>query len=196
MQKIVYIIPGFLESLKDGRYERLVKMFKQKEFKVIPVCIDWKYRTMSDYLKQFIKIYNENETENKVSEVHFFGFSFGAYIAFVSSTYLPVKSVFVASLSPYFKEDIEYLPTKWKKFIGEKRMKNFETFHFNKIVKNVNGKFYIFAGDKEGEQIRNRFLEAKNSIKNSKTFYIKNATHDIDNQEYFETINLVLEKDF
>jgi hypothetical protein len=102
----------------------------------------------------------------------------------------------LASLSPYFKEDIEYLPTKWKKIIGEKRMDNFETFHFNKIVKNVNGKFYIFAGDKEGEQIRNRFLEAKNSIKNSKTFYIKNATHDIDNQEYFETINLVLEKDF
>jgi alpha-beta hydrolase superfamily lysophospholipase len=82
MQKIVYIIPGFLESLKDKRYERLVKVFKQKEFKVIPVHIDWKYRTMSDYLKQFIKIYNENEVENKVSEVYFFGFSFGAYIAF------------------------------------------------------------------------------------------------------------------
>lgn len=196
MQKILYFIPGFGENAGDKRYKRIIKIFERKGFKVITVHIDWKYRVMSDYIKQFSEIYNKNKNENQVSEIYFFGFSLGAYIALTSSHFLSVKCIFLASLSPYFKEDIQYLPERWKIYMGSNRMKDFATFHFDKVVKNVKSKVYLFAGDKEGEHIKRRFLGVRNNISNLNYYYIRNATHDVDNVEYYRAMYEVLEKDF
>jgi len=73
MNKIVYIIPGFMEKVQDKRYDKVNEFFLNKGFKIIKIKISWKYKTMSDYVEEFIKQFNQHNIED---EIYLLGFSF------------------------------------------------------------------------------------------------------------------------
>lgn len=190
MSKIAFIIPGYSESKKNNpAYYKIAGYFKQKNIKPIIVDIDWKYKTMSDYIKQFKKIYSKNKKE---AEVYFLGFSYGAMVSFISSAELKPKVQILCSLSPYFKEDLPYIKEWWKRYMGQGRLADFQRISFNALAKNVSSKTIILAGNKEGKEVDRRVRDASKKIKNSKLTIIPNAKHKIEQVEYLAEIRKVI----
>ncbi|EKE06773.1 MAG: hypothetical protein ACD_18C00282G0005 [uncultured bacterium] len=191
MSKIVYIIPGFGQNTDMPGYTDLIKFFKTKKFKVVPIKITWKNKVMSDYVNEF-----QNQlVHKKEDDIYLFGFSFGAIIAFISAEKIKPKTLFLASLSPYFKEDLKYNPLAWSKYLGKKRMKDFENFSFNQLSKKINCQTYLFVEGLKNKEILRRVKDAHKKIKKSELIIIENTKHDISQTEYLnkvkETINKI-----
>ena len=190
MSKVVYIIPGFTEEVKLKGYQQAIKFFKSRNFKVIPIKITWKYKVMSDYVDEFFC----QLSHKKSDDVYLFGFSFGAMIAFISATKLKPKMLFLCSLSPYFKEDLNFLKKSWKDGVGKKRIEDLKNFSFQKLAKEVNCKTLLIAGDKEPKELHKRVDDAHKKIRNSKLFMISNAKHEISQKEYVDKLHEIISK--
>lgn len=191
MAKIIYIIPGFGENTKLKRYHGIITFLKERGFNVVSVNITWKYKVMSDYVKEFqVQCKQHNEKD----DVYLFGFSYGAMISFLASPGINPKAQFLCSLSPYFKEDLPSLKKWWKKFVGANRIKEFELLSFNDLVKQITCKTYIFAGAEEGSEVEIRAKSANKQLKNNELFMINGGKHDISQKVYFDKLKEVISK--
>jgi len=190
MRKVAYIIPGYTEYQHGKVYKKIAMLFKSAGIIPIPVWINWKGRkTMTDYINQFYERYNiENRKDD---EVYLLGFSFGAFISFVSAVTLKPKTVILCSLSPYFSEDIKYLKKSWK--MGKNKMSDFKNYKFSKLVKSFHSNVFILVGSKEGSIVLKRARTAHKTTKNSKLIIIDKAKHNIRQKEYFYAVKLVIE---
>lgn len=186
--KVVFIIPGYNESQNLSRYKKVAKFFKEKGMKVVPVNIKWKYRVMSDYLKQFKEIFDKN----RGSQNYFFGFSFGAFIAFDSAVELKPKAIFLCSLSPYFLEDFNVFPKSWLKG-DKKRTADMKNFSFDKMVGQVKSEIYAFVGEKEHKILIDRAKKLKNKNRRCSLKVIKGAKHYL-SEKYLEEVEKMLRK--
>ena len=64
MKKLIYIIPGYSEFTKERKYQIVGSFFKKKGYSVKYVDINWKYKTMSDYVKEFEEKVSKDNTTN------------------------------------------------------------------------------------------------------------------------------------
>lgn len=191
MTRVVYIIPGFGEKVSDKRYNRILTYFKKSNFKTIPITINWKYKTMSDYVEEFLLQFNQHSGED---EIYLFGFSFGAMISLIASGQINIKAQFLCSLSPYFQEDLPIIKDWWKKSIGSKRVDDFSSLSFAKLAEKVHCWTYIFAGTGEGSEVEKRAANANHLIENSSLFMISGAKHDISQDVYSNKLKEVLSR--
>ncbi len=191
MRKIAFIILGYNQNKKNvPAFGKIESFFQAKNFQTVMVDIDWKYKTLSDYVAQFEKIYLENV--KKDDQICFLGFSLGAMIALISSEKLKPKFQILCSLSPYFKEDLPRIKNWWKVFWGKRRMEDFAKFSLNKLAKNIPTKTIILAGDKEDWEVEIRAKEARQKIRNSQLIFIPNAKHDIGQTEYLTEVERII----
>ena len=105
--KTIFLLPGFKQKAASGYFEPISSFLKSKKFHVIKVPVRWDYRTMSDYVSDFKEFYLKHKTGND----YFFGFSYGAVIAFISAVELKTKKIYLCSLSGDFKEDLPQIRT-------------------------------------------------------------------------------------
>lgn len=99
---MMFIIPGFMESVTDSDYQKLKRFLVRKGFVVKLVSIRWKYKTITDYITEFEHFYLKNKSDNN----SVLGFSYGAVIAFSAAQKLGVNRLYLCSLSPDFSEDV------------------------------------------------------------------------------------------
>lgn len=182
--KIAYVIPGFNESAKQEKYRKITNHLKKKGIMPIEVKIKWKYRTMSDYINQFLKIYQNFDNKNSL----IIGFSFGAMVAFIASQKIRPKKLILCSLSPYFNEDLKKLRKGWKKYVGKRRVKDLNNYSCNVLSKKIDCETILLVGDKEDKFIQKRVIKVGNKIKRGKVYFIKNAGHDIANKNYLKEL--------
>lgn len=188
MSKIVYIIPGFTEDINAKSYQEVIRSFEAQSFRVVPVEISWKYRVMSDYVEEFL----DQVSHNKNDEVYLFGFSFGAMIAFISATEIDPRTLFLCSLSPFFKEDLENLPKYVKKDIGKKRLEDLGNYSFKKLAGKINCRTILVAGEKETRDLLERVENTHKKIKDSELFIINKARHNISQKEYWNKLREII----
>jgi len=193
MKKVLYIIPGFNDKSTLKPYKEIEKYFQDFGFEVFPIEITWKNKTMTNYVEEFFSQFNKYGKNN---EVYLLGFSYGAMISLIASSKTKIKMQFLCSLSPYFKEDLPNIPNWWKKYLGLKRMKDFEKLSFNNIAKNISAETILFAGTNEGVEVERRVKDANKKIKNSQLFLIEKAKHDISQDIYLEKIKEVIKMIF
>jgi len=184
MNKIVFIIPGASESCRQKPYKQIADFFRNKGIKPIPVNISWKYKTISDYVDQFMNKYNKYKNK----EIYIFGFSYGALIAFIVSTKIKPKMQILCSLTPCFKEDLPYLKNWWKKGMGKRRIQDLKKYSFNQLVKKIKCRTILVAGSKEIKQLLKRVRDTNKKLKNSKLVIIPKIKHPISQKEYVNTI--------
>lgn len=193
MEKVAYIIPGFTHSTNAKEYKDVAKIFESREIKTVPIKIHWKYRTMTDYLDEFLSQLKHDQND----EIYLFGFSFGAMIALITAVKIKPRVLILASLSPYFKEDLPKMKTLWKINIGKKRIVDFKNYSFSEIAKKINCQTILLAGEKECqkyERLKYRVKDTHKKIKKNGLIIIPNAKHDIGQKEYLEVIKNVIEK--
>lgn len=185
--KTLFIIPGFTHHPGEQKYDKLKKYFEQKGFRVIVVPITWRWKVMSDYVKQFEQIY----TKNRGNENIVLGFSFGAMIALISAKNLQPDRLILCSLSPYFKEDHKDLKWWWKGVVGVNRMTDFKKYSANALAKQVKAPTMMFYGSVEGikhPMMKKRIVAVAKLIPGTKVIVVSEAPHDIGHPEYFKAI--------
>ena len=188
MRKVAYIIPGFTEYINEKKYIKIAGFFKSRGIKPILTQITWKYKTMSDYVDEFLDKYEEIDNQ----EVYLFGFSLGSMISFIASNKIRPKALILCSLSPYFNEDLKYVKKWWAGMVGKRRMKDYRNHSFNKIAKTNRSKIILIAGSKEPKEVGRRVKDANKKLKNSKLIIVEGAKHDIKNKDYMKTIQRVI----
>ena len=52
-ERIAFILPGSTENTKKEKYQKIAGYFKKVGIEPIMVDIDWKRKTMTDYVNQF-----------------------------------------------------------------------------------------------------------------------------------------------
>lgn len=187
MNKVAYIIPGFTESNKQVPYKKIASYFRSNDIKPIPVDISWKYKTLSDYIEQFFRIYKKNNG----NEAYLLGFSYGAMISFVASTKIKPKVQILCSLSPWFKEYLPYMK-RYYKMQGKRRLEDHKNYSFGELSKNITSKTILLVGDSEIKECIRIVKDANKKIKNSELIMIKNGKHIIAQKEYQDTLEEII----
>lgn len=187
MKRRISIIPGFTHKPTDKCYRWLIAFLKSAGFDVQLIHIDWQYKVMSDYVEQFLLQYQKNKAEQN----YVLGFSFGAMIAFISANQVVPDRLFLCSLSPYFKEDLNGTTKFVKRFMGKRRMADFEKYSAAKIAKNINVPTIIFCGEDEGDRyptLLKRCQGVARSIPDAMLIIPPTAPHEIDYPSYIKAI--------
>lgn len=184
--KRIFIIPGFKHKSTQKDYLDVVDIFRKKGFEPKIVEVKWNNRTFSQWLNEFLMFYEEHKSD----EITLLGFSYGAMIALVAATKIKPTNLILCSLSPYFSEDIPKLKKYWLQSIGKKRVNDFSKLNFKEIAQQIKCKTHLLIGEKESKKysgLELRVSEANRLIK-SELIRIKNADHNIGQEEYLEAI--------
>ena len=190
MKKVVYIIPGYLESHHSKRgYGKIAKMFEFRGIVPIHVEINWgdkKSVNFTDYTMQFLKLYKKQ----KDIEVPIFGISFGAMIALLVASRIKPKSLVLCSLSPFFEEDMKNIKPAWLKWWKEHYIGG--DYSFTKLAPSIKYETYLIVGDKEHKSCIIRANDAKKKLLNSHLYVAVGAKHADHQKEYLENKNRIV----
>ncbi|MEK7096050.1 MAG: alpha/beta hydrolase [Patescibacteria group bacterium] len=188
-----YLIPGKGEDLKSRDYQTVLNMYKQLGYEPHFVPIDWKYKTIDDWVEQVKAEIPEKDLKESILS----GFSWGSIIALtVAANYTNPKKLLLYSLSPYFAEDLPNVKGTWLKWAGKRRVVTFKKLYMNELAVKINCPTVIFVGSKEVSKysdIQRRTREAHKRIKNSKVIEIKGVKHDVGDPKYVEAIRKALQ---
>ena len=140
----VYILSGGMESTRSREYREIGRLFGRKGFRVNYVEIEWRRKNPTDWVNQFINSYRPSDYDI------LFGFSWGAWSAFVASTRIKTDKLILCSLSPFFSEDIPHLKRWWVKGAGKARIRDFKRYHFNSLASKCNAEAILMYRGKRG----------------------------------------------
>ena len=184
MKKRLYIIPGFNETTREKAYLQIKKIATRKGYDVFPINISWKYKTGSDWLEEARgKILKDN---NKEIDSSILGFSFGALIAIELSKEFQFNNMYICSLSPYYSEDLKFIPKSATSWLGKRRINDFKKKTFNP---NNSTKATFMVGDSEWDFAKDKIKERYNKWGGPKSLkIIKGSDHYIGNSAYLKQI--------
>lgn len=184
MKKVVFILPGYFDSATELGYQEIGKCFSSLGYKVVFVEIIWKYKRVKDYLKQLTDLYQKEKGDKNI----IFGFSFGALISYLGVPLLKPDALYLCSIAPYFKEDLDFIPNEDKITIGKKRLEDIKNLSFDAIVDQIVCPVTIFFGENEQMFVKRRVQLAKEKIKNCKVIEVPNAGHNISDINYIDRV--------
>lgn len=183
MKKILYIIPGFGEKVTEEPYMIIKEHAEYFGYTVISIPIVWDRKTIKDWVYQFEKIVDGNETSHSTV----LGFSFGALIALISTKKFSFKKLLVCSASPYLKENIPHLPLQAHKMLGKKRMGAFLQYNLSDINKNTPAVFIVGGAD-ISLVIQNSKDLFSSWVGPKKIIILPGVKHEIENSDYIQAI--------
>ena len=192
-EKIVFIIPGFRQKISQKGYVALKKKLKNEGYIVVSIGIPWRDSTIIDNADYFLKKFKSklSKLETSAKHVYLLGFSYGALIAFVTSTKIAVKGLILCSLSPFFKEDLPKKLSQNISLLQEKRHSAFIALSAKKLAKKVKAKnVMMLYGEKESAHLIKRTKSAFSAIDSQKKylFSIQNTEHNIADIKYISAI--------
>ena len=117
MKNTVFILPGYFHSTKGLGYQEIGKCFSNLGYKIVFVEIVWKYKRAQDYSKQLTDLYQKEKGDKNI----ILGYSFGALVSYLSTPLLKPNALYLCSVAPYFKEDLDFIPNEDKIAIGERK---------------------------------------------------------------------------
>jgi hypothetical protein len=197
MKGIVFLIAGFElnRTAADGQYGELRNAIRAKGYEVVAVDINWKYHTMSKFVKEFKETYRQKASRNNI----IIGNSFGAMVAMITAPELKPDKIILCSLSPFFAEDIpRFKPGKLEKWFGTRRVKDFSTISAKEVAQKINKtnvKSVLFYGEQEKKiykKLVDRVIDTSKDLKGSKLKEILNAPHSFDGTTYIAAIVNIL----
>ncbi|MGC1176690.1 MAG: hypothetical protein WA843_01350 [Candidatus Saccharimonadales bacterium] len=196
----VFILAGFdlHETAADAGFAQLRDGLTKKGYSVVPVAISWRHKTISQYLEDFKQFYKQHKTDTNIV----IGNSFGAVIAFLAAPVLQPDSIYLCSLSPFFKEDRRKFPDSYGiKYFGKRRMEDLWSYSADEVAKVINQtatKTFVVYGEKEyisSPNLVSRCRETADKIKGAVLTEVAGAPHDMSDDVYSAAIINMLMSD-
>lgn len=189
--KTAFILAGFdlQETATSADYLPLRCALREKGYKVIPVDISWRNNTPSKYSEEFVSKFNKLSSDENI----IIGNSFGAVVAFISATKLNAHSLFLCSLSPFFKEDRAKRPDSYAiRYFGKKRMEDLWSLSAKDTAESINAtRCFVLYGEKEKQTspiLVDRCRQTAKQIIGATLIEVKNAPHDMSHDAYTAAI--------
>ena len=190
----VFLISGFElnRTAAHPQYASLRNAIAAKGYDVVPVDIDWKYRTMSRFVREFKELYRKKAGEHNI----IIGNSFGAMAALITAPELLPDKIILCSLSPFFQEDIpRFQPAeKLINWFGKRRTDDFNTISAKAAADAINRtkvKCILFYGEQEKKMYKKlveRVISTAKDLKSAQLQEIPNAFHSFRDQAYVQAI--------
>ncbi len=190
MGKTVFIIPGSGQRPDMPHYFQIGELFEKQGITPAYININWRMRqSIEDCAEEAEGHIRKVLEERPHDDLYFFGFSIGAMVAHILSAHYEAKAQVLCSMSPFFKEDIEYLPFHTRlisSFIiypGSERPKYPNPFAY-KLMDT-----YWLIGDREGKYLNQKIItQRQNLYPEAQLLVIQNARHDISGKDYMQAI--------
>ncbi len=138
--KKLLLIPGFGDSTSDEPYQKIIKRY-QKQYRVISYNPQWSYRTATDWLEGLDVVLKSVDAR----QTTIIAFSLGAYLALLASEKCNFKKVILCSISPLYKEQLHLLPPVAKRYLGKRRLTDFNKHSIPKRV--LSKPVFMFGAD-------------------------------------------------
>ena len=184
--KLAYILSGGTESTRQAKYRRIGRAFESRGFTVRYVEIRWLRKNPTDWINQFISMYKPGDY------TVLFGFSWGAWTAFVASTMVKADKLVLCSLSPYFKED--RIKRSWIRTIGKMRYADFKRYSFKVLNSKCKTSAVLLIGGEEHKNVLKRVREAHRMMRGSKLLVVPESKHEIADKNYMKAIVSVIDR--
>ncbi|OHA92687.1 MAG: hypothetical protein A3G99_01275 [Candidatus Zambryskibacteria bacterium RIFCSPLOWO2_12_FULL_39_23] len=187
-QRKLYIIPGLGETTRSKNYKEVIRSAKNEGLLVVPVNILWSAdKDMSDFIQQ-----SDSQIPNNITNDYIFGFSFGAYIASILAKKKKAKGYIFCSISPYFKDDLKYVPEESRKYFGKKIMNSFKKYEF---PKGLTSSAWFLIGEKDWKLAIKRAHTSFSKWGSKKEIYIiKGAAHELTSPNYIKKISFIIRR--
>ncbi len=187
MSKAAFILAGFKLDINDDDqlYVDYSNLFREFGYEPKVANISWRRKTHSEYLSEFKDFYAQNAAKQNL----IIGNSFGAAIAYMAAPDLRPDWLLLASLSPFFKEDIGNYPQKRSlRRFGKQRMADFNSYSAHGIAAQLEGrKTVYFYGEKEQDDVPflvDRVKDSHQHTPGANLIEIPNAGHRMREPEY------------
>lgn len=189
MEKAVYIIPGYRHLPTHQAYRQIAKMLKNQGYLPVPVTIPWQQTTIAENTAYFLHELKKKRLGKKIGKQYLLGFSYGAMIAFITSTKVKTDGLILCSLSPYFEEDLQKEQNP-----HDQDFVNLKCLSLAKRIKAQ--KIFMLYGGKEDQSLKNRVREAFGEILNHHKYLlpIARAEHNIGDKRYLNKIHEVIQQ--
>jgi pimeloyl-ACP methyl ester carboxylesterase len=120
-----------------------------------------------------------------------FGFSFGAMVAMVLASRFQFSTLYLASMSPFFRLQLATLPQSWQRSIGTNRVKDFATYDLQRLASTISASTIFFIGELESQKwpLMLESVEMANRLINtSRIVNVPKTGHDLASQNYIRSI--------
>lgn len=183
------IVPGFNES-ENKYYRQLEKWFHDAGIAPKFVPIMWPRTVLTQNIEEFRKTYVHFNPDTTV----IFGYSLGATIAFLAAAERSPAVLILASMAPWFAEDIPNRSKYHRQVVGKRRLDTYKTIRFADTVKSISSKTYLLVGEIEANRwpaFLTRAAAARDLISNSELLEVPRSEHSL-NQQYLEKISKII----
>lgn len=192
--KTAFLIRGFNldRTAADPEFKDLRAAIAERGYKVLPVPIHWRHKTVSQYSNEFTKYYEKNKTEENIV----IGNSYGAMVTFLTAPLIKPDKAIICSLSAYFREDMakqkqSYLMRRF----GKKRTEDFHiisAYETARKLNNTNVETVFLRGERENWgrfiKLSERVKESADMVKGSKLIVVPNGSHSFRHPAYIKAI--------
>lgn len=192
--KTVFVIAGFdlhETAASTSGYKTLLDGLRVQGYNVIPYTRAWYRKNPIQYVREFEEFYIAHKTDENI----IIGNSFGAVVAFVSAPKLQPNTIFLCSLSPFFKEDRGKYPDEYAyKYFGKKRAHELWSYSSNDIVTEINKtgiRVIGVYGEKEHKTSPNLVARTTNvarKLNDAELIEVPDAPHVLENSIYTAAI--------
>ncbi|MFO0970783.1 MAG: alpha/beta hydrolase [Candidatus Saccharimonadales bacterium] len=192
----LFLINGYntKRTATDVAFKPLRDGLEVLGYRVVPVDISWRFTTVSQFCQQFRQLYKEQKSDTNIVV----GNSFGAMVALITANELRPDLVLLASLSPYFQEDIatEAAYIRGMRF-GKKRLADLRQYSAQVLVrqaKSAGVKIIFTYGELEKSKVPYLVERVKKSAKdfNVEPIEVVSAPHSIKDPVYTEALIKIL----
>jgi hypothetical protein len=168
-------------------FDQIESYFAARNIQSARVRLHARFTTLSQNVDQFSYPYAKYDRRHTV----IFGFGLAAMCAFVTASQRPPAALILASLDPWFAEDIPVRSSLDVREASGARLKDFERYRFSDLVKTVSSKTIMLLGDEEAERTPPYFERAKAVIRalpGSELLMVPGVRHDLTHSTYLAAI--------
>lgn|GEM_PF-3563436 len=135
--KTVFLIRGFglNKTAADPDLGELRQMLRAQGFRVVPVSIPWNYKTLSQFVDEFVALYHQKKSDYNIV----LGGSLGAMVALAATPKIVPDELMLCSLARYFAEDLGLERNgDFSQSLGKRRLKDFEKYSATSLIAQLN----------------------------------------------------------
>jgi len=193
LEKTVFIIPAAGQKTKLSTYQEIGSYFAKRGITPAFIDIDWRWRKSIEDCAQEAELKIREIIEQKpCAELYFFGFSMGAILAHILSGHYDAKAQVLASMPPFFSDDIPRLTYRMRFFANFFIYPGADKPRYpdNRLYSEL--KTYFLIGENEGKFERGELLGfRKHNYPNHEIFIVSKAKHRLD-ENYLRGLKKVI----
>jgi hypothetical protein len=180
------IIPDYGDT-EDERYKALEALFKGHEIKPHFAPILWRRSVFTQNIAQFADYYARFDRRTLV----IFGYGIGAMVGFVQSAIRPPQALILASMAPWFAEDIPGRATTHKVQHGSGRVGNYQKYAFSDIAPKISSQTWVLYNEGQSRrlpQLRVRAEAVRSNVAGSTLTLVPGDMQDFSGPDYQKSL--------